>query len=139
MKNDMVTHLTLEDLIDEVDDCDGRYERDRLGMIQSALDGGHALTLAKSRLNHGDWLPWLKRTKRMGQRRAQRWMKLASTGLSAEEMAERGGIVKAVPVAEFGEPDKTSHISKMVLSIVQLGGPKWMVGGMVFEMWLGSL
>ena len=100
MKNDMVTHLTLEDLIDEVDDCDGRYERNRLDMIPSALDGGHALTLAKSRLNHGDWLPWLKRTKRMGQRRAQRWMKLASTGLSAEEVAERGGIVKAVAADE---------------------------------------
>ena len=69
-------------------------------MIQSALDGGHALTLAKSRINHGDCLPWLKRTKRMGQRRAQRWMKLASTGLSAEEVAERGGIVKAVAADE---------------------------------------
>ena len=26
------------------------------------------------------------------------------------------------PVAEFGEPDKTSHISKTVLSIVKFGG-----------------
>ena len=26
-------------------------------------------------------------------------------------------------VAEFGEPDRTSHISKMVLSIVKFGGP----------------
>ena len=26
-----------------------------------------------------------------------------------------------------------------VLDFIQLGGPKWMVGGTVFEMWLGSL
>ena len=40
---------------------------------------------------------------------------------------------------DCGELDKTSHISKMVLSIVKFGGPKWMVGGTVFEMWLGAL
>ena len=32
-----------------------------------------------------------------------------------------------------------SHISKMVVSTVSSGGPKWMVGGTVFEMWLGAL
>ena len=30
-----------------------------------------------------------------------------------------------------------SHISKTVLSIVKFGGPKWIVGGTIFEMWLG--
>ena len=42
-------------------------------------------------------------------------------------------------VADFGEPSRPSHISKMVLSIVKFGGPQWMVGGTVFETWLGSL
>ena len=26
-----------------------------------------------------------------------------------------------------------------VLDFVQLGGPKWIVGGTIFEMWLGAL
>ena len=29
--------------------------------------------------------------------------------------------------------------SVKILGFVQFGGPKWMVGGMVFEMWLGAL
>ena len=32
-----------------------------------------------------------------------------------------------------------NHISKMVVSTVRVGGPKWIVGGTVFEMWLGAL
>ena len=37
-------------------------------------------------------------------------------------------------VADFGEPDRTSHISKMVLSIVKFGGPKRTVRSTVFEL-----
>ena len=32
-----------------------------------------------------------------------------------------------------------SHNSNMVVSTVSGGGPRWMVGGMVFEMWFGNL
>ena len=32
-----------------------------------------------------------------------------------------------------------SHISKMVVSTVNLGGPTWMVGSAIFEMWLVAL
>ena len=32
-----------------------------------------------------------------------------------------------------------SHISKMAVSTVSAGGPKWIVGGTIFEMWLGGL
>ena len=31
------------------------------------------------------------------------------------------------------------NLSVKVLDFVQFGGPKWMVGGTIFEMWLGSL
>ena len=39
-------------------------------------------------------------------------------------------------VAGFGEPDKTSHISNTVLSIVKFGGPDLTVGSTIFELWL---
>ena len=32
-----------------------------------------------------------------------------------------------------------SQSSKMVVSTVNVGGPKWIVGGTIFEMWLGAL
>ena len=31
------------------------------------------------------------------------------------------------------------NLSVKVLDFVQFGGPKWIVGGTVFEMWLGAL
>ena len=31
------------------------------------------------------------------------------------------------------------NVNLKVFDFVQSSGPKWMVGGMVFEMWLGSL
>ena len=38
----------------------------------------------------------------------------------------------------LGYTSKANLIAK-VLDFVQLGGPKWMVDGTVFEMWLGAL
>ena len=37
-------------------------------------------------------------------------------------------------VADSGVPASTSHISKMVLSIVKFGGPDLTVGSTVFEL-----
>ena len=31
------------------------------------------------------------------------------------------------------------NLCRKVLGFVQFGGPKWMVGGTIFEMWLGGL
>ena len=31
------------------------------------------------------------------------------------------------------------NLNTKVLDFVQLGGPKWIVGGTVFELWLGGL
>ena len=39
----------------------------------------------------------------------------------------------------FGGYNAKRNLRAKVLDFVQSGGPKWMVGGMVFEMWLGAL
>ena len=53
-------------------------------------------------------------------------------------------IIKKGPVGKprthhSGRPRPPSQSSKMVLVSVHGGGPKWIVGGTVFEMWLGDL
>ena len=37
-------------------------------------------------------------------------------------------------VADYGQPARLSDISKMVLSIVKLGGPRLTVGSTMFEL-----
>ena len=45
------------------------------------------------------------------------------------------------PVGAKPVPDYTFNwnLIAKVLDFVQLGGPTWMVGGTIFEMWLGAL
>ncbi len=83
--------LDLEELLEATSDVVARFRRGQLEAVSAALDGGLLLAEAKSRLQHGDWLPWLERVGLNG-RTAQRWMQLASLDLTAEEIVERGGI-----------------------------------------------
>ena len=48
---------------------------------------------------------------------------------------------EASSVRNYGAGDHRppSQSSKTVLSTVHVGGPKWIVGGTIFEMWLGGL
>ena len=43
-----------------------------------------------------------------------------------------------MPVGHHSAADSLNFNTK-VLDFVKSGGPKWMVGGTIFEMWLGSL
>ena len=49
------------------------------------------------------------------------------------------GLELSVRLTVLGDQRPPSQSSKTVLSTVHVGGPKWMVGGTVFEMWLGAL
>ena len=57
----------------------------------AALDAGDLLTMAKARLPHGGWAEWLGRLG-LKARTASTWMRLASMGLTAEDVIDRGGI-----------------------------------------------
>ena len=53
------------------------------------------LTTAKARLPHGGWAEWLDRLG-LKARTASTWMRLATMGLTAEEVIDRGGINAAL-------------------------------------------
>ena len=59
--------------------------------VGAARDAGDLLTMAKARLPHGGWAEWLGRLG-LKARTASTWMRLASMGLTAEDVIERGGI-----------------------------------------------
>ena len=57
---------------------------------QRAIDAGHALIEAKSLVEHGGWLPWLREHCALAERTAQLYMKIAKSGNSAEIVAAFG-------------------------------------------------
>ena len=42
-------------------------------------------------------------------------------------------------VAQVARYSANLNLNTKVLDFVQFGGPKWIVGGTIFEMWLGGL
>jgi hypothetical protein len=59
--------------------------------IEKALEAGHLLCEAKAVCQHGNWLPFLHRAG-MPERKAQRYMKLAKSGLKSDTVSDLGGI-----------------------------------------------
>ena len=92
----------LEELLDETILCVERYRAGRLATTEAALEGGRLLESARSRLNHGDWLPWLDRVG-LNRATANRWMRLTRLGMTAAEILEAGGM-RAVLEAQTTTP-----------------------------------
>lgn len=59
--------------------------------IEKAIEAGHLLIAAKAECRHGEWLPFLKRAG-VGERKAQRLMKLSASGLNPSAVTGFGGI-----------------------------------------------
>ena len=72
-----------------------QFREGQLRSIGGALQAGHYLTLAKVRLGHGEWMPWLQKCQ-VSPVQASRWMRLAGMGLEPEDIQERGGIQKTL-------------------------------------------
>ncbi|WP_332716680.1 hypothetical protein [Pelagibacterium mangrovi] len=63
--------------------------------IEKAIEAGHALIVAKESAPHGTWLPFLERAE-VQERKAQRLMKLAASGLKSDTVTDLGGITGAL-------------------------------------------
>ena len=81
----------IEQLMDEVTDGVRRYRRLNGERIETAIDTGTSLIRLNGETSHGDWLPFLKRAG-IGERTAQRWMRLASEGMTVDAVQTCGGI-----------------------------------------------
>jgi hypothetical protein len=63
--------------------------------IEAALAAGAALCEAKDACRHGEWLPFLE-TAGVPERKAQRYMRLAKSGLKSDTASDLGGIKAAL-------------------------------------------
>ena len=70
-----------------------RYDTATRDRIEAAIEGGLLLLKAKADAKHGDFLPMLKRAS-IPERKAQRWMNIASTGLKPDTVTDLGGMSK---------------------------------------------
>ena len=85
----------IEGLTDRLADAIALYRKHGLERIKAALEGGAALAELKDALRHGDFGPHVERLG-LGERTARRWMQLAESGWTAEEIQGLGGIKAAV-------------------------------------------
>lgn len=63
--------------------------------IEKALEAGHRLLDAKDAAPHGTWLPFLERVG-VPERKAQRLMTIARSGLKSDTVSDLGGIKAAL-------------------------------------------
>lgn len=63
-----------------------------LAFYRRAIQGGEAAIEAKALLRRGEFGPWLESTCEVSPRHARRWMTLARSGVSPEQVLAGGGI-----------------------------------------------
>ena len=88
-------YTSIEDLLLATLDAVSRFRVGQRDAIGAALEAGGLLTEAKGRLKHGEWGEWIGRVG-LAKRTASMWMRLASLGLTGEEVIARGGIVQTL-------------------------------------------
>jgi mannose/cellobiose epimerase-like protein (N-acyl-D-glucosamine 2-epimerase family) len=74
--------------------------------LEAAWHAGTALLEVKSRLQHGEWLPWLVGNTQVSERTAQVYMRIASNTQRAADLKPEQSIRKALEVISEPEPSK---------------------------------
>jgi hypothetical protein len=79
MSNEMIlTNLTTETLAEMAAEKAALVEQHGRKTVQAAIDCGRYLTEIKSRLGHGEWLPWLEENWQYSHKRATQFIQLAN-------------------------------------------------------------
>ena len=77
---------------------------------------------------------------RLGIRALARWAAVVTGNVAVLALSEAGRPPEGLRVGDRPSLYSTNlNLNVKVLDFVKSGGPKWMVGGTVFEMWLGAL
>ena len=97
----------LEEMLGDVCDAVPRFRTGQFAAIEAAIDGGKMLALARAKCGHGDWIPWIERAG-LTRPTANRWIRLAELGLTAEEVQALGGIGAALNAART--PKKAAEV-----------------------------
>jgi hypothetical protein len=79
----------LADLAERIREAEQAMQDAALEAAKRALEAGHLLIEAKEACRHGQWLPFLAKAG-MGERKAQRLMQLARSGLKPDTVSDLG-------------------------------------------------
>jgi hypothetical protein len=85
--------------------------------IDKAIEAGRLLCEAKATCCHGKWLPFLERSG-VPERKAQRYMKLARSGLKSDTVSDLGGIKAALAWLE-SVPDVALKVKELSLRAIE--------------------
>lgn len=104
----------LADMAERVKDATAQSADAEKAAIERALEAGRLLLEAKSECRHGQWLLFLERAG-VPERKAQRFMKLARSGLKSDTVSDLGGVRAALAyLAEPTLPGPDEHIEVYV-------------------------
>ena len=112
----------IEDLKLKTLDAVRRYKKANANRIEAALEAGGFLNQARAEVRHGDWDEYLKSVE-VNRRTAEKWMRLARSGVKPTTVANLGGINVTLKrlsemldfTAETMHPDKQVPYMKAVL------------------------
>ena len=110
MKNDA---LALTDLASKINTAHRLATEAARSALEYALEAGRLLVEAKSQVEHGEWLPWLKANFEGGERNARNYMRLARHMPELEANRQRSADLSidaalkllAAPEEEAATPD----------------------------------
>jgi hypothetical protein len=74
----------------EIQEADARCRRSIEAAATAAIEAGHKLNEAKELVGHGNWLPWLRDYCHLSERSAQRYMRIARSGVISAIVADLG-------------------------------------------------
>lgn len=86
---------SLADLAERAKEAHSAYTLADQTSAEKAIEAGHLLLEAKAECRHGEWLPFLNRAG-LAERKAQRFMALARSGLKPSAVSDLGGITAAL-------------------------------------------
>jgi hypothetical protein len=94
MMHSLAAHNRLPALAEDIRRAHAGVRKAMRAGTEYAIEAGRALTEAKSLLKHGQWLPWLRRHRKLPERTAQLYMHIASLvddhGLKSATVADLG-------------------------------------------------
>jgi len=77
--------VTLDQLAERIRAAHRRVMKRAADTLMAAMDAGDALIIAKKKLDHGEWMPWLAEHCSVGDRSARGYMRLAENRKLIEE------------------------------------------------------
>lgn len=95
---------TLDELADAIRAELDAIEHNTQSALQHAIAAGEKLHLAKARLDHGEWLPWLEKNFALDQRTARRYMLLSANRTRVSDFSSIREALAALPKKEQKQP-----------------------------------